>query len=147
AQPLDAAATAHPAACTGVVGTDDRGQSWNLLTPDASSRHVDVSPSAADTAYLSTYNGVWKTTNGGNTWKVVTPGIASQLAVAPSDPATLYATLTSGMSKSVDGGETWSSIMSGLPIDYYEAFYGFEASAMAVDPSNASNVYLAKDSG
>lgn len=141
---------AYTAAGPGIFKTDDGGASWRLVETSRWPSHVAVSPDAPDTVYAGVNGvnpGVLKTTTGGATWKTVEPHFASALAVAPSNSATLYAALTTAMSKSIDGGQSWVPVMSGIPLDYYDFYYGFSANAIAVSPSDASTVYISKYSG
>jgi photosystem II stability/assembly factor-like uncharacterized protein len=143
-KPSKAYATTLP----GIFRTDDEGQSWQLKSTSIGS-HVEISPEAPNTAYVSSgsSNALLKTTDGGATWTGVTPTFPSAFAVAPSDSATLYAALASGMSKTTDGGRTWVTVGSGIASEYYDFYYGFSATSITIDPSNASNVYLGRNSG
>ncbi len=112
-------------------------------------------------------NNVYRSTNGGDTWTSVTLGGTQSrygriaLALAPSDPKTVIAVVAQasetsnslyGMYKSANGGSTWSK----LPITVNDKFcteFGVVSNilavsgdyhiAVAIDPANASNIYLA----
>ena len=137
-------ATAYAAMATQVFRTEDAGQNWTPLP--ATGERVAISPNSSKVVYLES-TAVFRTSDGGDSWKKVTSSKATALAIAPSDPATLYATLADGMAKSVDGGDNWASSMNGLIFDYYDWYYGFQATSLTVDPSNASIAYLGRYSG
>jgi photosystem II stability/assembly factor-like uncharacterized protein len=137
-------ATAYAATSVGVFRTENAGQNWTPTTVAADG--VAISPSSSQVVYgLSST--VLRTSDSGATWKSVTPSHATRLAIAQSDPSTVYAALADGIAKSVDGGDTWSSIMSGMTFDYYDWYYGFQATSLTVDPSHASTAYLGRYSG
>ncbi len=137
--------TAFAATQTGLFKSDNSGQTWNAIDPKSATA-VAVNPFAPNVVYAGEPE-LKKSVDGGATWKVVKPDVASAVAVAPSDSATLYAALAKGMSKSGDGGENWTLVMNGMPLGYYASYYGFSASAVAVDPSNSSVVYVAQEAG
>ena len=136
----------YAATSVGVFKTQDNGESWQRVLANPTTR-VAVSATAADTVYV-TPPGITRTTDGGATWKTVKPDSATVLAVAPSDSATVYASLSSGMSRSANGGDSWMSAGSGLPLLF--GYYGeieFFSWSIAVNPSDASAVYVAEPSG
>jgi photosystem II stability/assembly factor-like uncharacterized protein len=142
---------AYAATPLGLFKTANRGQSWKKVR-EGPVDLIALDATDTKTAYASsTYNfETVKTTNGGATWSQVRPDIASVLAVAPSNPAAVYAALyNAGMSKSDDAGTTWSTIMSGLPHDFFYVIFesGWDARSIAVDPTNASTVYVGKPQG
>lgn len=140
---------AYSATGRGVFKTHDHGQSWHQV--EKRYTHVAISPDDPETVYASGNTGIVKTTDGGETWNGVSPGpdkVTNILAVAPSDSATIYAALSSAMAKSSDGGQSWNSISTGLQLflGYYGYFY-LSTSSIAVDPSDASTVYLGQPDG
>lgn len=115
----------------------------------------------------STVNGVYRSTDGGATWTSLSLGGTqsrygrTSLALAPSDPKTVFvviaqASLTSnslvGVYKSTNGGTTWRRLAISVNDKFCEEFgvtsnilavAGDYHQAIAVDPANPSNVYLA----
>ena len=143
-------AIAYAATDLGIFKTVNLGQTWTRVYE----RPTGLVGAATDgkTAYASSNPDfeIVKTTDGGREWTHVVSDFASVLAVVPSDSASLYAALyDKAMSKSTDGGTTWSSIMTGLPHDFFYAYSGagWYADSIAVDPANASTVYVGKPQG
>jgi hypothetical protein len=121
-------------------------------------------------------NGIYKTTNGGSTWTVagnLPTGASDQhlgrisIALAPSAHLTLYAAIAASgkidfstlpfgklyeMMKSTDGGATWTKLTStpeyfGSYIGPEPDFFGDYDNTLAVDPTNANNVYAGGGEG
>ena len=136
--------TAYAATDAGLLRTDDAGRDWTKVGAIAFASRVAVGSQSPDTAYAAVST-LMKTNDGGATWKSVTPSYPAQFALAPSNPETLYATFANDLKRSVDGGGTWSSIVAGLPVGYYDLFYGF--ATLTVDPTNDSALYVGRDSG
>jgi len=143
----------YTATFPGLFKTENNGQGWQELVPGGFTL-IAASPGANDTLFAvgpaslepPSPNSLLKTTDSGATWKTVTPAFASALTVARSDSATIYAALSSGMSKSTDGGNSWKNIGAGLPV--FPSYYYVEfATSVAVDPNNASRVYVAQIDG
>ena len=110
-------------------------------------------PTNANIIYLAAAGGgVWKTTDAGTTWTALTDNqttlFMGAIAVAASDPNTIYAgtgeannSIDSyygeGVLKSTDGGASWTLENAG------GAFTRKTISAIAIDPTNANNVFVA----
>jgi hypothetical protein len=130
---------------TGVLKTTDGGAHWTIAssTLGANTRVVDlvVNPATPSTLLATASNnsagGIFRSTDSGATWtQVSTTG--GYLAFAPLTPSIVYSS-TNGVLKSVDGGATWTRVFtapSGVPVGN-----------LAVDPSNASIVYVAYNFG
>lgn len=138
-------AVVYAATLPGLFKTENHGHSWQQIGPSGTT-HVEPSPDAHDTLY-ATGSGVVKTIDSGATWTKVNPNFATALAIAPSDSNTVYAALSDGFAKSTDGGNSWMNISQGLPLNYYSFFYNdfTAAAAVAVDPGDASRVYVADE--
>jgi photosystem II stability/assembly factor-like uncharacterized protein len=128
----------------GVFKTTDGGEGWARSLDLPGAYAVAIDPSNPSVVYASGDSSARKTTDGGATWSEVHPNPgklsgARAWAIDPSHPSTIYAVLIAdGLSKSIDGGSTFSLINSGLPEDFY---YGFDSTALAIDPSASSNVF------
>lgn len=139
--------TAYAATNAGVFKTDDGGASWRNSGLGLTT-HVDVSKDG--TVYAMNRSGIEKSNDGGATWTEVRanplesnfPGTA--LAISPSKPSTMYAALIDALYQSSDGGDNWHPIMSGIDPDLYLGgyFFYYGVSAIAVDPSDSSDVYM-----
>jgi photosystem II stability/assembly factor-like uncharacterized protein len=110
-------------------------------------------------------DGIYKSTNGGTTWTELTGRLPSgpdvgriSLAISQTNsPQTIYTTIVEGditnlnyghlfkLMKSTDGGLTWADLSSNInlypKLDYLGG-QGFYDTTLAVDPSNASIVYV-----
>jgi photosystem II stability/assembly factor-like uncharacterized protein len=149
----------------GLYKTSDGGTTWTntttSITTDPSANFTDAvfDPSNPQTIYVAVGNphasnaatGLYKSSNGGATWSVAgnfplgTGGVI-KVAIAPSAPQTLFAAISdpnSGglleMVKTTDGGNTWTALTT---TPNYLGFQGWYNNALAVDPSNASVVYV-----
>jgi len=128
----------------GVFKTTDGGNAWARSGDLPDARALAIDPNNPAVVYASSVASARKTTDGGATWSEVHPNPgklsgARALAIDPSHPSTIYAVLIAdGLSKSIDGGSTFSLINSGLPEDFY---YGFDSTALAIDPSASSIVF------
>jgi photosystem II stability/assembly factor-like uncharacterized protein len=131
---------------------------------------VAAHPTNPNIYYLATDGGgIWKTTNGGTTWTWITnqPNLPSQvigaIAVAPTNPNVIYAgtgradfsvdsRYGQGLYVSTDGGNTWFVTdgdsdpdgPAGTDTNLRDGpFFRRVITAIAVDPTNASTVYVA----
>ena len=89
---------------------------------------------------LKTASNFLKTTDSAANWNNVNSGLPPEpvraIAVAPTSPNTIYAALAGGPYRSTDGGATWTKTpTTGLA--------GSFILTVAVDPTNASTVYVA----
>src|SRR5262249_25585837 len=103
--------------------------------------HITGTTSASDFPIvngLKTTSTFFKTTDAAANWNNQNSGLAgnvSTLAVAPSAPNTIYAATSTRCSRSNDSGTSWPKIQN-------TGVTSFHFSALAVDPSNASVLYL-----
>ena len=123
-------------------GVDGTTNGLGIAVDSAGNAHVTGTTSASDFPIvngLKTTSNFFKTTDAAATWNNQNSGLAGivfALAVAPSAPNTIYAATSDGFYRSTDGGTTWVKIQTtGL------TSFSF-TNALAVDPSNASVVYL-----
>ena len=135
----------------------DGGQVPGNLAVSGRVAGLAADPTNANIIYMAAAGGgVWKTTDGGTTWAAPTDNQSTlfmgAIAVAASDPNTIYAGTGEannsadsyygeGVLKSTNGGASWTlENASG-------AFTRKTISAIAIDPTNANNVYVAVSDG
>ena len=112
-----------------------------------------VDPSAPNTAYVTIAGSqrVYKTVNGGSNWTAAGTGLpatpVTTLAINPTTPATLYAGTNLGVYRTTNGGANWSAINTGLlqPRSDGNTTANPIINAIAVDPTNPSNLYAASN--
>ena len=148
---------------SGLFKTTDGGANWiNTTGGISTSGHysdVVIDPASPSTVYVAvgsafgdSTNGVYKSTDGGNTWAAAGdfPGGGNagviRLGISAADSKTVYATIsdtrTFGLNqivKSTDGGAKWTATTK--PVNYLGG-QGFYDSTLAVDPTDASRVYV-----
>ena len=128
---------------SGLQKTADAARNWRQADPDASTVVTAVPDSKiafASARFLK------KTTDGGATWQLSGSQVRA-IAVAPSDQATVYAAFANLLAKSSNGGSTWTSASWGIPVDYFEFYYGLDVAAIAVCATDSNTAYLAKPQG
>ncbi|MEO8215997.1 MAG: kelch repeat-containing protein [Acidobacteriota bacterium] len=130
----------------GVFKTTDAGNAWTRSN-DLPATALAIAPNNPSVVFAAggplAVGGTIdrKTTDGGATWNEFHPDPAKirgarAIAIDPSNASTVYAVLMEGgLSKSIDGGSTFSYINTGLSQDFY---YGFDSTAVAIDPSAPS---------
>jgi photosystem II stability/assembly factor-like uncharacterized protein len=141
-----AGSTVYAATQQGLSSLTEGSVGWNAI--DVSSIGTlpiyDVDATTAGVVLAGTGSALHKSDDSGATWKRVSGQQVTAIGLAPSDPKTMYAALADGMAKSTDGGDTWFTIQNNIPQSYY-SYYGFAASAIAVDRTNADIVYVCTD--
>jgi len=104
----------------GLYRSDDSGQTWTLVNPQASLLQrpfyyttLGADPTSADTVYAGA-EGFFKSTDGGKTFTALrTPhGDNHDIWISPKDGNTLIQSNDGGANVSFDGGRTWSSQMN-----------------------------------
>jgi photosystem II stability/assembly factor-like uncharacterized protein len=105
-------------------------------------RAVAIDPVNSNVAYAAFFgDGFFKSMDGGLSWTAINSGLtnlnADALAIDPSTPSTVFGGTNVGLFKSTDGGNTWAGISSD-PLFFFMPIF-----AVAVDPVNPSNVYVA----
>ena len=102
----------------GLYRSDDRGQSWRLVTSDnvLNNRpfyytNVDADPTNADVVYVNNGPGFHKSTDGGETWiRIPVPhGDNHDMWINPNDPNLFIQSNDGGVNVTRDGGKTWST--------------------------------------
>jgi photosystem II stability/assembly factor-like uncharacterized protein len=155
------------ASIVGVYRSADGGSTWSLVL-DGATASVVQHPLAAGTIYAGNSDnftpsdrGVYKSTDNGATWTALPamPGISvndidrTELAVTPAAPNLLYVAVGGrdykllGLFLWDDAAGSWSQLFpSGLYTGAARGNFGAQTwynLAMAVDPRDASRVYLA----
>ncbi len=134
---------------TGVLKTTDGGAHWTIasgtLGANTSVFDLAINPATPSTLLASGFNntsGIWRTTDGGATWSQVSQN-GGYLAFAPLMPSVVYSTVSLtapvGVLKSTDSGATWTRVFTAPEI--------VQVASLAVDPSNASIVYVGYNFG
>ena len=129
---------------SGVLKTTDGGAHWTIasstLGATAGILDLAINPASPTTLLATGFNstrGIWRTTDGGATWSQVSQD-GGYLAFAPLTPSVVYST-PGGVLKSTDGGATWTRVYTAPP--------NVQVANLAVDPSNASIVYVGYNFG
>ncbi|MCU1268379.1 MAG: hypothetical protein JWM21_4697 [Acidobacteria bacterium] len=120
---------------SGGTWTSVSGQTPNIATD------VAVNPSDAAFIYLGTSGGVYKSTDGGDHFANTTVSLTYIRAVTinPLNPTTVYAGgISSRVYRSTNSGSNWSSTALSPTASIF---------AIAVDPTNATRVYVATSRG
>src|SRR5262245_50084679 len=109
---------------TGVLRSDDGGDSWRRISPEghAEIRNLDsvaFDPADPDVLYVGTWHLPWKTEDGGRSWRSVHVGMIADsdvmtMTVDRRSPSTVFATACSGMYRSSDAAARWTKIR-GIP--------------------------------
>jgi photosystem II stability/assembly factor-like uncharacterized protein len=122
-----------------VMASDDGGDTWASLDPQANEWHTGLALHPTDPNVLyATGNrqGIYKMTDGGTTWQVshegLTAVVPSQMATVEDRPDTLYAVTDIGLLKGTGGGASWQE----LPV-------GGDVNFVATDPFTPGRVYAA----
>jgi photosystem II stability/assembly factor-like uncharacterized protein len=151
----------------GIYKTSNNGDTWQLSNSGISKARVNilaVDPQNPSTIYAGTNlsssplqdpgDGIFKSDNSGLSWSRSSGGLNDvnvyAIAVDPKDARTIYAGVSwpesnwryktmgtsGGIFKTKDAGKTWNPVNSGFPL------YPDPTTAIAVDPSNSSIVYV-----
>jgi photosystem II stability/assembly factor-like uncharacterized protein len=109
---------------TGVFGSNDRGATWERISPagDEELKNIDslaVDPTDPRTIYAGTYHLPWKTTDAGKTWAPIATGMIDDsdvmsLRIDATNPARLFASACSGIYRSGNGAASWIKLQ-GIP--------------------------------
>ncbi len=154
----------------GVWKSTDGGATWRNVDPDASggvqSAHdITIDPLNHNIVYAAIRSrGIYRSKAGGEpgTWEKLTNGVANATGsnpeffrcsvavgppIAPATATTLYASFAQasnstilGFYKSTDGGDTWVQVTTPPTEDSELPQAGYNM-AIAIDPTNANNVY------
>jgi photosystem II stability/assembly factor-like uncharacterized protein len=134
----------------GVFRSEDRGQTWRLISPKGSQEIHEVEslafdPRDAQILYAGTWHLPWKTLDGGKAWTNIKDGVIDDsdvfsILVDPSKPDVVYASACSGIYKSENAGEHFHRI-EGIPST------ARRTRVLQQDPSNRETVYAGTTEG
>src|SRR5580765_76870 len=111
----------------GFYRSDDSGQTWTLINPQASLLQrpfyyttLGADPTNADVVYTGA-EGFWKSVDGGKTFTTLrTPhGDNHDIWISPKDGNTMIQSNDGGANISTDGGRTWSTLMNQPTGEFY----------------------------
>jgi photosystem II stability/assembly factor-like uncharacterized protein len=134
----------------GVMRSDDLGAQWrsvNAGLPDKEVTFVAAHPSDPATLWVTLdKHGVYKSADGGGHWTACNTGMSpggayDTIVAAPSAPDVLYvnANQQTKTFRSTDGGARWTLVLTNGDNPYGMSLV---TSYLAVDPHNASNVFI-----
>ena len=112
----------------GLYRSDDRGNSFRLITTQASLidrpfyyLNLDADPTNADVLYVNS-TGFFKSVDGGSTWqRRSTPhGDNHDMWINPDDPDVFIQSNDGGANVTRDGGRTWSTQRNQLTAELYQ---------------------------
>ncbi len=102
----------------GLVLSDDKGETWRVLSTPAKAAIVAFDPGNADVIHGAFWaDGVWKSTDAGATWTKSVRGLgekfsAREIVVSPDDPREVYVIGSEGWNggfyHSSDAGASWT---------------------------------------
>lgn len=108
----------------GVYQSNDSGDHWKLISPEASQELHEVESIAIDPVdpkiiYAGTWHLPWKTTDGGQHWNNIKQGVIDDsdvfsIIVDPKEPKTVFASACSGIYKSETAGDLFKKVQ-GIP--------------------------------
>jgi len=103
---------------------------------------VAFSPAAPRVVYVSTTAGIFRSDDGGDSWRDISGSLAgvTHVTADPTNVDIAFATTQQHLYKTTDGGATWHDLNALLPD-------GILPSALRIDPSNPSTIYLGSRCG
>jgi photosystem II stability/assembly factor-like uncharacterized protein len=111
-------------AISGVYRTEDSGEHWKQISPEASGEihkveSIAIDPGDPKTIYAGTWHLPWKTTDGGATWHNIKEGLIDDsdvfsIIIDQTLPTVVYASACSGIYLSDTGGELFHKVQ-GIP--------------------------------
>jgi len=117
----------------GIARSSDSGKHWQVFKNITGGIYDVTTAGPHSPIYASGDAGIYASNDGGKTFTLVnTQASYGSLAVSPTQPQVIYGKTGLSVFRSSDGGHTWQA----LP------HIGGNLAVLAVDPSNASVVYL-----
>jgi photosystem II stability/assembly factor-like uncharacterized protein len=117
----------------GIARSNDGGAHWQVLSGISGGIYNLATAGPHSPIYGSGDAGVYASTDAGKSFKLVNSQASyGSLSVSPAQPQTLYGRTGTAIYRSSDGGHNWS------PLPHIAGNLG----VLAVDPANASQVYL-----
>ena len=132
---------------SGILVSNDGGQTWSLQNPGGvfngvSVAQIAIDPTNSNHEFAATTSGLFVTSDGGTTWAKpsdpsYTPfnGNISAVVIDSKTPANVYiGGGPKGVGKSTDGGVHWATANSGITV-------AGNRTALAIAPSSTSTLY------
>lgn len=137
-------------ALDGVWRSNDRGDSWQLISPlghkDIKNiESIAIDPNDPSIIYAGTWHLPWKTADGGKSWKNIKQGMIDDsdvfsIIIDHANPSTVFASACSGIYRSESAGDLFSKIR-GIPAT------ARRTRVLMQDPANSSVVYAGTTEG
>ena len=137
-------------ALDGVFRTRNGGETWERISPDASTEiknveSIAIDPTDPNIIYAGTWHLPWKTSDGGKSWHNIKNGVIDDsdvfsIIIDPRQPQVVYASACSGIYKSDSAGELFHKIQ-GIP------FSARRTRVLKEDPVNSAVVYAGTTEG
>src|SRR5260370_11509374 len=127
-----------------MVRSGDGGASWSGAALSGSVSRLAVDPKNSSRVFAVSGN-LFRSLDGAQTFVRLAslPFFVTAIAMDPATPTNVYAgVFFLGVSKSTDGGETWRQVRVSAT-----NFSANIVNWIAVDPQNASNLYVATQAG
>jgi len=132
--------TAYAGAANTIYRTDNRGQTWTILSEDLGTGLVTaiVLPEQdVNTIYVAKQGqGIYRSADGGVSWQLGDAGLVDReiidLDIHPDNPSILFATSATAVYQSVDAGTNWIEIAA-----------PGTSRALAIDPSTPDRMFAA----
>lgn len=137
-------------ALDGVWRSNDRGDSWQLISPAG---HLDIrniesiaiDPRDPNVIYAGTWHLPWKTADGGKSWKNIKNGVIDDsdmfsIILDHANPSTVFASACSGIYRSENAGDLFAKIR-GIPAS------ARRTRVLMQDPVNANIIYAGTTEG
>jgi photosystem II stability/assembly factor-like uncharacterized protein len=130
------------ATADGIYRSGDAGENWESVNHSISVEHLKIDPTSPATIYAPGWDfTLYKSTDSGALWQTLDfpCNTREDIAIDPATGLSLYAICPQGLVKSPDAGRSWYGPMV---IDAEEHANGQSYSAIAIDPSHASTIYV-----
>jgi photosystem II stability/assembly factor-like uncharacterized protein len=149
------------AARDGVYYTNDRGKTWNRITPAGDPElkgfhSVAIDPRDANVIYVGTHHLPWKTTDAGKTWKraaskergMIDDSDIFAIHIDHSNPDTVLMSACSGIYRSRDASETWTKLQ-GIPYTSRrtQVIYQHPTRSNVIFAGTTEGLYVSTDGG
>ncbi|HTK81747.1 MAG TPA: T9SS type A sorting domain-containing protein [Bacteroidota bacterium] len=150
--------TVYAATSEGVAKSTDAGATWTMVNTELMAMDIVINPADTTILYSSHGNlnstnapGIYYSDDAGANWILLGGGLPASsifgrtaLSISQTNPSTVYAGVSHGSSgaliglyKTINGGTTWTAVST----TNYVNTQGWYDNVVAVDPTNANNVY------
>ena len=141
---------------TGVIRSDDAGQSWATHNAQLGASEINwltADPSNSNVVYAGRNGSVFQTRDRGASWATMLPstrgsvlsepGAVANLAVDPHDSRSLWTTSQLGLWHSRDDGGSWQYLIDFLGEYSHEGITNDALVGLAVDPNEPNTIWVA----